>query len=328
MFIDEVSLKVSGGNGGKGDVAFNKNKNSRGPVGGRGGDGGSVYFEGVSNLSALSQFQYKKEVKGQNGQDGRDQYRDGAKAPDLIVKIPIGTLVHNIENKTTFEVIKVDQKILVAKGGPGGRGNFHFKSSLNTTPMEFEYGHPGQKLNLKLEMKLIADVGLVGLPNVGKSSLLVSLTKAKSKIANYNFTTLEPHLGSYYGLILADVPGLIEGASKGKGLGHKFLRHIERTRTLFHLISAESKDPLKDYQVIRNELKSYNPELLKKPEYVFLSKSDAVTQKGLEEKIRALKKAGFKPQPLSVIDDTSLTAIKKLLNQLIDTSSPVPTNST
>lgn len=316
MLIDEVTIKVSGGHGGNGAVAFNKNLMSLGPTGAKGGHGGSVYFEGVSDLSALSQFRYKKTIQAKNGENGRGQFMDGAKAPDVNLKIPIGTVVHNLTRGTKFEVTKVGQKILVAKGGRGGRGNFFFRSPKNTTPMEFEYGRPGQSFSLKLEMKMIADVGLIGLPNVGKSSLLNELTKAKSKVANYPFTTLEPYLGDHYGVIIADIPGLIEGASKGRGLGDKFLKHVERTRVLFHLISAQSENPLRDYEIIRKELGDYNPELLKKPEFVFLSKSDEVGETELGEKIKGLKKSGIKAEPLSVIDNQSLGKVKQILNEL------------
>jgi GTP-binding protein len=316
MLIDEITIKVSAGKGGDGCVAFNKNLMSLGPVGARGGDGGSVYFEGVSDLSALSQFRYKKEVKGQDGKNGRGQFMDGEKAQDIVLKVPIGTVITNVIRGTKQEITRIGEKILIAKGGRGGRGNFFFKSPTNTTPMEFEYGKPGQKSELKLEMKMIADVGLIGLPNVGKSSLLNELTKAKSKVANYPFTTLEPYLGDHYGIIIADIPGLIEGASRGRGLGDKFLRHVERTRVLFHLISAQSEDPFKDYTVIREELGNYNKKLLEKPEYVFLSKSDEIPTKDLEGKIKFLKRKGLEVTPLSVIDETSLIAVKKILKQL------------
>lgn len=316
MLIDEVTIRVSGGKGGDGCVAFNKNLMSLGPVGARGGNGGSVYFEGVSDLSALSQFRYKKEIKANEGAAGRGQFMDGAEAPDVTLKVPVGTVIQNLTRSTKQEITRVGEKILIAKGGRGGRGNFHFRSPINTTPMKFEYGRKGESFTLKLEMKMIADVGLVGLPNVGKSSLLNELTKAKSKVANYHFTTLEPYLGDYYGLIIADIPGLIEGASSGKGLGDKFLRHVERTKVLFHLISADSADPVLDYEVIRKELELYNKKLLEKPEYVFLSKSDEIKEKDLKEKIKNLKKKKLAVVPLSIIDSESLEAVKKILNQL------------
>ena len=316
MLIDEVTIKVSAGNGGNGCVAFNKNLMSLGPVGARGGNGGSVYFEGVSDLSALSQFRYKKEVKGKNGEDGRGQFMDGAEAGDIVLKVPMGTVITNLTRGTKQEITRVGQKILITKGGRGGRGNFHFKSPTNTTPMEFEYGKPGQSFTLKLEMKMIADVGLVGLPNVGKSSLLNELTKAKSKVADYHFTTLEPYLGDYFGLIIADIPGLIEGAASGKGLGDKFLKHVERTKVIFHLICVQSPHPAKDYEIIRKELGDYNKNLLEKKEFVFLSKSDEVDEKVLKEKIKALKKKNPEVTPLSIIDEASLKAVKKILNQL------------
>lgn len=317
MLIDEVRIKISAGNGGRGAVAFNKNLMSLGPVGGTGGTGGSVFIEGVSDLSALSQFRYKKEIKAQNGQDGRGQFMDGSNSPDVVLKIPVGTVIHNLDRGHSFEITKVGQRILLAKGGKGGRGNFHFRSSTNTTPQEFEYGRRGRSFNFKLEMKMIAEVGLVGLPNVGKSSLLNELTKAQSKVANYPFTTLEPNLGTYYQLIIADIPGLIEGASSGKGLGHKFLRHIERTKVLFHLISCESGDPVADYNIVRHELESYNPNLAKKEEYIFLSKSDLVDKSKLEKELKTLRALNKSVQPLSISDSRSLNKVKEILNKLI-----------
>ena len=250
------------GRGGDGATAFSKIKMCLGPTGANGGKGGDVYFEGVADLGSLIQFRYKKEMSAKDGGRGDGKLNDGATGDDLVLKAPIGTVIHNLHNGKYFEIISIGQRVLIARGGRGGKGNFKFRSSINTSPMEHQDGLPGQEYELRLELKMIADVGFIGLPNVGKSSLLNRITNAKSKVANYPFTTLNPNLGVYYELILADIPGLIEGSSDGKGLGIKFLRHIERTKTLFHFISAESPNPAKDYQVVRNELGAYNKELL------------------------------------------------------------------
>ena len=317
MLIDEVTIKVSAGAGGKGAVAFNKNLKSLGPAGGTGGNGGSIYFEGVSDLNALAQFRYKKSIEADDGGDGRGQFIDGADGRDLVLKIPVGTVIKKIDGAVSEkELLKVGERIIIAKGGHGGKGNFHFRSPRNTTPIRFQEGLLGESFTLKLELKLIADVGFIGLPNAGKSSLLNELTEAKSKVANYAFTTLEPNLGSYYGLILADIPGLIEGANTGKGLGIKFLRHIERTKTFFHLITAESEDPVKDYKTIKKELRSFNKELIKKPEYVFLTKSDVLSEKEIKKKLMKLKKLNKNILAISVHDWDSLEKVKKILNKL------------
>lgn len=318
MLIDDVVVKISAGNGGKGAVAFNKNLMSLGPVGGSGGKGGSVYAEGVSDLSMLNQFRYKKQFAAEDGRDGRDQFRDGYDGKDLVLKVPVGTVIHDLVMKTDIEVTKVGERILLARGGRGGKGNFHFRSATNTSPKQFQTGLPGQGSTFRLELKLIADVGFVGLPNVGKSSLLNELTNAKSKVANYAFTTLEPNLGTYYELILADIPGLIEGSSAGRGLGVKFLRHIERTRILFHFISAESTHPVKDYRVIRKELGAHAKLLLEKPEYLFLSKSDLVTAADVKKKLTALKKINRNTLAISIHDSDLLDAVQGVLNKIKD----------
>ena len=278
MIIDDVIIKVKAGDGGRGAVAFNKNAMSLGPTGGSGGNGGNIYLESVSDLSALNQFRNKKDLVAKNGENGRDQFRDGISVKDLIFKVPVGTVINNLTSGATQEIIKIGERALVAQGGHGGKGNFLFRSPRNTSPKRFQFGLPGEYNTLHLELKLIADVGFVGLPNAGKSSLLNELTGARSKVANYPFTTLEPNLGAYYDLILADIPGLIEGASHGKGLGIKFLKHIERTKILFHFISAESKNLTLDCKTIRKELGAYNKELLEKEEYLFISKSDTASQ--------------------------------------------------
>jgi len=319
MLIDDVEIKINAGHGGKGAVAFSKTKMSLGPTGGSGGKGGSIYFEGVSDLSALGQFRYKKDIKAKDGANGKDQFCDGSDGSDLVFKVPIGTVIQKIDGLTpltTEEVLKIGEKILIAKGGFGGKGNFHFRSSTNTSPTQFQEGFVGERFTVRLELKLIADVGLIGLPNAGKSSLINELTKAKSKVANYPFTTLEPNLGTYYELILADIPGLIEGASFGKGLGIKFLRHIERTKILFHLISAESENPIKDYKIIKKELETYNKELIKKSEYIFLSKSDTMPAEEIKNKIIALKKLHKKIIPISIYDWDSLEKVKHILNKI------------
>ncbi len=326
MLIDDVIIKVEAGDGGKGAVAFNKNLMSLGPAGASGGKGGSVYAEGASDLNALGQFRYEKDVKAQDGAGGRSQFRDGADGADRILKIPVGTTIQIINSErgrkigtgNIQEVLGIGQRILLARGGIGGRGNFHFRSSTNTTPREFEEGKPGERFTMRLELKLIADVGLIGLPNAGKSSLLNELTKASAKVANYPFTTLEPNLGAHYELILADIPGLIEGASVGKGLGIKFLRHIERTAILFHLVSAESEQAVKDYKAIKKELKVYSKELAQKFEYVFLSKSDLVQPKELKKKIAALKKMNPRILAISIHDWDSMEKVKKILAKIQD----------
>ncbi len=318
MLIDDVSIKIVAGHGGKGAVAFNKNLMSLGPAGGTGGKGGSVYIETVSDLSALNQFRYKKEFLAENGKDGGYQFKDGTDGKDLTLKAPIGTVIHNLTTGMDIETTKIGERFILAKGGNGGKGNFHFRSSRNTSPRNFQSGLPGEEFEIRLELKLIADVGLVGLPNSGKSSFLNAVTNAKSKIGNYPFTTLEPNLGSYYELILADIPGLIEGSSRGKGLGIKFLRHIERTGILFHLISCESDNIKNDYQTIRKELGNYNKELLKKPEYIFLTKIDLIDKKETEKKIKIIKKISPQSIAISIYDDNSLKDIKETLNKIKD----------
>lgn len=317
MFIDDVTIKIKAGDGGRGVVAFNRTKMSLGPTGGNGGNGGNIYLEGVSDISALAQFRYKKELVAKNGENGKSSLNDGETGEDLILKVPIGTVVHNLSTKEDSEIISIGQRLLVAKSGLGGYGNFVFRSSTNTTPRQATDGSEGEERVLRLEIKLIADVGFVGLPNVGKSSLLNELTNAQSKVANYPFTTLTPNLGTYYELILADIPGLIEGASGGKGLGIKFLRHIERTKTLFHFISAESDNPTKDYQVIRNELGVYNKKLLEKPEYIFLTKTDLFDKKEITKKVNQLKKINKEIIPISIIDDESVKKVEVILRKVI-----------
>ena len=323
MLVDDVKITAEAGHGGNGLVTFSKTKMTEGPTGGNGGGGGNIYIEGVSDLGALRQFRFKKNIKAEDGEHGKSQLNDGADAEDLVLYVPVGTLAHIVQTNSSvwggrdIEIKKIGQREIVAKGGRGGKGNFFFRSSTNTSPTKFEEGKPGETFDIRFELKMIADIGFIGLPNVGKSSLLNEITNAKSKVANYQFTTLEPNLGVYFELILADIPGLIEGASTGKGLGTKFLRHIERTKILFHFISAESKDPILDYKIVRAELESYNPLLLEKPEYIFISKSDTVTGSDIEKIKNSFEKINKNAKPVSVIDEISLKDFKKILTSLI-----------
>lgn len=320
MLIDDIKIEVAAGHGGKGCVAFNKNLMSLGPAGGSGGKGGSVIFVGVSDLNALNQFRFRKQVHAENGREGKGQFCDGPDAKDEMIKIPVGTVINNLTTGETQEITKVGQEILIAKGGRGGRGNFQFRGSKNTTPKEFEEGKPGEHFELRLELKMIADIGFVGLPNLGKSSLLNELTNANVKVANYQFTTLEPNLGVYYGLILADIPGLIEGASGGKGLGIKFLKHVERTKIIFHFLAADSEDIVTDYKTIRAELKAFNPVLLEKPEYILISRSDTVSEKELKKILTKAKKLTSPSTggaiPISIHNWDQLHVVKELLNKM------------
>lgn len=318
MIIDDVIITVAGGRGGNGVVRFNKTKMSLGPTGGSGGKGGDVFVQGVSDLGALRQFRFKKELKAKDGQMGKFQLNDGHNGEDLTLLVPVGTVIHNLDTRQIIEITKIGQIELLAKGGKGGKGNFLFRSATNTTPLESGKGKPGEFFNVRFELKMIADVGFIGFPNVGKSSLLNELTNASAKVANYPFTTLEPNLGVYYDLILGDIPGIIEGAAEGKGLGVKFLQHIERTKVLFHLISAESSHPIEDYKTVRAELKAYNPLLLDKPEYLFLSKSDIVLPETIATTQSEFKKIGKEIIPISIADDKSMEAVKKILNKIIE----------
>lgn len=318
MLIDDVTIKISAGKGGKGAVAFDKNKMAIGPAGGSGGKGGSIIFMGMADIGALRHFRFKKVIEAEDGQEGRGQYRDGHDGPDMILQVPAGTVIHNLTTGAHTEVTKIGEKVLIAQGGKGGKGNFQFRSPKDTSPTRFQPGLPGDSFDVRLELKLIADVGLVGLPNAGKSSLINEVTRAQSKVANYPFTTLEPSLGAYYDLIIADIPGLIEGASGGKGLGIKFLRHIERTETIFHLVSSESKNVAKDYKIIRKELEEYNPEMKNKKEFLFLTKSDMVSPAELKKQLTALKKLNKNAIAISIHDSDSLEKVKKILNKLAE----------
>lgn len=332
MIIDEAKLHIRAGHGGAGKVCFSTIPRNTGPTGGNGGHGGSVYVEGVSDLSALRQYRFKRDFFAVDGKPGGEANRTGGAGDDLILKVPIGTLIHNVTGKKKFEVTRPGERILIAKGGKGGRGNFEFRSARVTTPEFAQPGLPGEDFEAVFELQLIADVGLIGLPNAGKSSLLNELTKAGVRVANYPFTTLEPNLGVYYPtsffsmsdaeqaitspVILADVPGLIEGASSGKGLGFKFLRHIQRTKVLFHCVSAESSAVNEDYKAIRSELVKYDKKLAEKQEYILLTKSDTVTAEALKKQVAVLKR--FK-KPLIIVsihNPTQLAELKSMLDSL------------
>ncbi|MDP3954959.1 MAG: GTPase ObgE, partial [bacterium] len=269
MLVDEVEITIKAGNGGNGKVGFHRSKfvPRGGPSGGDGGRGGDIYAEGVSDIGALYRFRYQKHFAAENGEGGGLRKKSGKDGQDLTLKIPVGSLIFVKERKEeTFEVIREGEIFLLARAGRGGRGNWRYRTSTNQTPMYAQTGFPGEEKHLRIELRLIADVGLIGLPNAGKTSLLNELTNASAKVANYPFTTLEPNLGVMGNLILADIPGLVEGAAEGKGLGHKFLRHIQRTKVLAHCISADSPDLAKDYAIVRSELKKFNKELLDKKE--------------------------------------------------------------
>ena len=316
MLTDEVKIKVFAGRGGNGVVAFNKIKMNLGPTGGTGGKGGNVYFQGVSNLTALNKYRHKLDHYAGDGKNGKSDNSDGHGGEDIILTVPVGSVLHNLDTNEHIDVVEAGKPILVARGGIGGRGNFCFRSPVNTSPEEFEEGKEGESFSFSIELRLIADIGLIGLPNIGKSSLLNELTKANVKVANYEFTTLEPNLGALEGIVIADIPGLIEGAATGKGLGIKFLKHIKRTKALVHCLSLESEEIEKDYHTIRKELGDYDQELLAKKEIILLTKSDLVDKKTIDEKIKIMQKINPVIEVISIHDWDSLQHIKKVFLEL------------
>ena len=286
-FVDYVKIHVSSGKGGSGSTHLRREKYvaKGGPDGGDGGRGGNIVFVSDKNLWTLYHFKFKKHFKAEQGHNGSKSRSSGANGKDEIIKIPVGTVVKDLESgEILFEPISDNEEKVVVPGGKGGLGNWHFKSSTNQTPKYAQPGLEGHEKQLLLELKVLADVGLVGFPNAGKSTLLSVITDAKPKIANYEFTTLKPNLGivrhrDFKSFVVSDIPGIIEGASEGKGLGHHFLRHIERNSTLLFLISCESRNVIKEYQTLLYELKNYNRELLDKERIVVISKSDLINQK-------------------------------------------------
>lgn len=328
MLIDKVAITIKAGNGGNGAVSFRTREGNPkgGPDGGNGGNGGNVYLQGIDDLTALSPFQHKKLWKAEDGVSGKRNNLFGKNADDLTVFLPIGTIVSDENGKVLFEIVDTTRH-LITKGGIGGRGNNEFKSATNQTPRYAEKGGIGEEKILNLELKLIAQIGLIGLPNVGKSTLLSLLTNAQPKIGNYPFTTLEPNVGMMDGVMLADIPGLIEGASKGKGLGTTFLKHIEKTELLVHCIDASSPDPLKDYEIIRQEFESYNPALLNKKEIIVLTKVDLADEKKTKEIIKQLKPKSEKIYMMTAYDDKSITEFKKELLNIYKESLSQPSPS-
>lgn len=316
MLTDEVKIKIRAGKGGNGVVAFDKVKMSLGPTGGRGGNGGNVYFSGVSNLSALNRFRHQKEHHAGDGKNGKTDRGDGESGKDLFLSVPIGSIIRNLATGQEIDIIEIEKPIMVAQGGFGGRGNFSFRSPINTSPEEYEEGDPGEELEIQIELRLIADIGLVGLPSAGKSSLLNELTKAGVKVGNYHFTTLEPNLGVMDKIILADIPGLIEGASSGRGLGVKFLRHIQRTKALAHCISLESENVLADYKTIRRELEKYNPDLGKKKEFIILTKTDLSSSPAIAKVVKKMQKINPDVLTVSVHNWEELEKLKEKIREI------------
>ncbi|WP_457621435.1 GTPase ObgE [Persephonella sp.] len=329
-FVDKAKIHVKAGDGGNGCVAFRREKYVRmgGPSGGNGGKGGDVIIMADKSLKTLMDFRYKKHFKAENGQHGSGSNKHGRNGKDLIIKVPVGTVVKDAETgEIIADLIYDGQKVVVAKGGKGGRGNAAFKTSTNQAPDYAEEGQPGEEKWIELELKLLADIGIIGFPNAGKSTLISVLSKAKPKIADYPFTTLTPVLGVLqldYGksVVIADIPGLIEGASKGAGLGHEFLRHIERTKALIHLIDISDqreRDPIEAFEIINKELEKYSPELVKKPQIVVGNKIDMLSDRSLIEKLKKeFSKRGYPFVAVSLVTKEGLDQLIKLIAEVYE----------
>ena len=324
-FLDQAKIYIQSGDGGAGCVSFRREKYIEfgGPNGGDGGKGGSVYIEAVPNLNTLIDFRYHQHFKAQKGRNGMGADKTGPKGEDIVIKVPVGTEVLAEDQKTLIvDMVEPGQRFLIAKGGDGGRGNAQFKTSTNQAPRYAEPGWPGQELWVCLRLKVIADVGLLGMPNAGKSTFLSVVTKARPKIADYPFTTIHPNLGvawvDGYEMVIADIPGLIEGAHEGTGLGDRFLKHVERCYALLHLVDATNEDVAGAYRNIRRELELYNAELAMKPEVVALNKCDALTDEETAAKKKALEKvSGKKVFVMSAIAKKGVWECLREINRFI-----------
>ena len=322
MFIDYAEIDIKAGDGGNGAVTFRREKYvpKGGPSGGNGGKGGDVIIEAHHNLSTLLDFRYKRQYIADDGNAGANSLKDGKDGSSIVINIPVGTIIKDAESgKILFDLDKDGKRVIIAKGGKGGKGNSNFATSTNQAPRYAEPGRPGEAKKITMELKLIADIGLVGFPNAGKSTLISKISAAKPKIADYPFTTLEPVLGivrykDYQSFTVADIPGIIEGAHEGKGLGIKFLRHIERTRILLFLIEVTSKNFQKDYDVLLNEIKTYSPALAQKTKIVVLSKADLLEESELKK--IAKKKIKKSDSPLLLFSSATNQGIPELLDYL------------
>ncbi len=331
MFVDVAEIVVKAGNGGDGAVSFHRDKYTAngGPDGGNGGAGGSIIFLADSNLSTLSNFRYKKKFFAKNGQNGSSGKKSGKKGEDLIIKVPFGTLLKDAETGKLLHDVSKEEPYVVSKGGRGGAGNMNFSTSVRQSPKFSKPGEEVKEIRLKLELKLLADVGLVGYPNVGKSTIISMCSEAKPQIANYHFTTITPKLGvvkynAETSFVMADIPGLIEGAWKGIGLGHAFLRHIERCRMLVHVVDvsgSEERDPINDFNTINEELKKFNPELVKRPMLVVGNKSDIAEEKDIRRFKEYVESKGY---PYISVSASINEGISKMLDMIAEKLSTLP----
>ena len=324
-FVDYINLEVKSGNGGEGSSHFRREKfvDKGGPDGGDGGNGGNIFICADENLWTLYNFKYKKHFIAGDGNKGGKARSTGSNGRDIIINVPVGTIVKEAKTgQFLLEVLKDQEKKLLLKGGKGGQGNWNFKSPINQAPRYSQKGLMGKKIKVTLELKILADVGIVGFPNSGKSTLLASITKSKPKIADYPFTTLKPNLGivpyrKFHSFVIADIPGIIEGASKGKGLGHHFLRHIERNSVLLFLIPVDSTNCKKTFLTLQKEMNQYNPELLDKKYLIAFSKSDLLDKELFDEFLRETKK-NFKKTPFSIISSINNSGLEELKDMIWD----------
>lgn len=330
VFLDEAVIKIASGKGGSGCVSFRREKYipKGGPDGGDGGNGGSVMIRAKKRLHCLSDYSSRKYLRARNGQPGRGKNKSGKNGEGLSLDVPLGTIIQDHDTEEVLaDLIHEGQEVLLLQGGHGGKGNQHFATSINRAPRIAQPGQPGQEKKIRLTLRFLADIGLIGLPNAGKSTLLSRLSMARPKVDNYPFTTLIPNLGvmtfdDERSVVIADIPGLIQGASRGKGLGHRFLKHIERTRLLFHLLDVTyipGPNILEDFDIIRDEMAAYNPELTQKPQMVLINKMDlhGPEHRRLKELQTALKEAGIQSLPISAVTGEGLEKLKEIISDMV-----------